>query len=219
MKVNTDGVLLATLTEAQDPEHILDIGTGTGVMSLILAQRFPAALIHAVEIEETAAFRASENFKKSTFANRLKVYSQSFEEYFSENPEQQYDLIISNPPFFIDSLKSGDTAKSIARHTDKQFFEKLLLQAKVHLKLKGTLSLIIPVELVPLIQKLAGQNHLYLKNQIDIHSFAHSMPHREILSLGFEPAELRSEKFVIYERPKEYSAEYVHLLKDFFTIF
>src|ERR1700743_597427 len=103
MKINTDGVLLGALTEADKPETILDIGTGTGVIALMLAQRFTDAKIDTVEIDIDTAQTAERNFKASPFADRLTVYALGFESYFEKYPEKKYDLIVSNPPFYIDS--------------------------------------------------------------------------------------------------------------------
>src|SRR6187402_1935311 len=100
MKINTDGVLLGALTEANNPQRILDIGTGTGVIALMLAQRFPGAKTDAVEIDEAAAVTAGRNFKASKFTKKLQGYHLGFEEYFRQNPDQKYDLIVSNPPFY-----------------------------------------------------------------------------------------------------------------------
>lgn len=219
MKVNTDGVLLGVMTDAVTPERILDIGTGTGVIALILAQRFPSAIITAVEIDGNAASTAASNFCGSVFNSRLQVFHSSFENYFKENIGNKFDLIVSNPPFFIDSLRSDNALKSIARHTDQLFFETLIRDSALHLNEDGELVLIVPVKLSELIQKLALEFGLYLQKKISIGSFSDSNPHREIISLGFKSNEARLANFVIYSKQNEYSAEYRALLKDFFTIF
>ncbi|MDB5138484.1 MAG: methyltransferase protein, partial [Mucilaginibacter sp.] len=106
MKINTDGVLLGAIIEANGSERVLDIGTGTGVIALMLAQKYVNAKIDAVEIDADAAQTAERNFKGSPFAERLKLYASGFESYFDQCPDCKYDLILSNPPFYIDSLKS-----------------------------------------------------------------------------------------------------------------
>src|SRR5437879_3258817 len=98
MKINTDGVLLGALAEADQPENILDIGTGTGVIALMTAQRFENARIDAVEIDQSAAETARRNFSNSPFAERMNLYSMGFEQFFESNPDKKYDLIVSNPP-------------------------------------------------------------------------------------------------------------------------
>jgi len=219
MKVNTDGVLLGVLCGTRSPRHILDIGTGTGVISLILAQRFPSAHIKAVEIDEAAARTAEQNFERSTFNTRLKLIHTSFEDYFKSNEQHKFDLIVSNPPFFIDSLRSDDLFKGIARHTDQVFFQDLLSESARHLQPDGQLVLIVPLRISEILQALALQSGLNLQRKISICSFPDSVPHRDILSFGFSPDEAVFSRFVIYDKPKEYSAAYRAALKDFFTIF
>jgi tRNA1Val (adenine37-N6)-methyltransferase len=111
MKINTDGVLLGALAQAENPKHILDIGTGTGVIALMLAQRFTTAKIDAVEIDIIAAETAGTNFKNSPFSDRVTVFPKNFESFFDDNRERKYDLIISNPPFHINSLESPKAKK------------------------------------------------------------------------------------------------------------
>ncbi|MBC7745908.1 MAG: methyltransferase, partial [Flavobacterium sp.] len=121
MKVNTDGVLLGALAETDKSSRILDIGTGTGVISLMLAQRFPKAKIDAVEIDKEAALMAGTNFKNSAFSLQLQIFHSSYKEYFKKFPNKKYDLIVSNPPFFINSQQSKDLSKTIAKHTNQIF--------------------------------------------------------------------------------------------------
>ena len=219
MKVNTDGVLLGVLCEADSPGRILDIGTGTGVISLILAQRFPAANITAVEIDEPAALTAKHNFEQSVFNPRLKVLNSSFEKYLASDHAGKFDLIISNPPFFIDSLRSDDHSKGVARHTDAVFFENLLRESAAHLETGGQLVLIVPQRISEILQASAERFGLRLLHLINICSFADWAPHRHILAFGFRTGDAETDQFVIYDQPKAYSAQYSSALKDFFTIF
>ena len=103
MKVNTDGVLLAALANFRSPLKILDVGTGTGLIALMLAQKYTSAIVHAVEIDQNAADTAKENFLNSPFSDRIALFHSSIKDQFAISTEQ-YDLIISNPPFFINSL-------------------------------------------------------------------------------------------------------------------
>ena len=219
MKVNTDGVLLGVLTNAVSPKNVLDIGTGTGVIALILAQRFSSAKITAVEIDEKSACTASNNFANSMFNARLQLFHSSFEDYFQKNSGKKFDLIISNPPFFIDSLRSDDVLKGIARHTDQVFFENMLRDSANNLESQGELVLIVPVTISGLIQKLSLSFGLYLQKKTSICSFSDSLPHREILTFGCIDSDLEITRFCIYSQPKIYSEEYKDYLKDFLTIF
>lgn len=218
MKINTDGVLLGALATANDPLNILDIGTGTGVIALMLAQRFAAAMIDAVEIDEQAAQTAKSNFNNSAFANRLKLYAQSFEEYLNHTPKK-YDLIVSNPPFYINSLESPQAKKNTAKHADSSFFEDMLKAVASHLTNTGVCWLILPLDTAELVKSIAKENSLYLQKTINIRSYPDSKPHREMLVLGLEDVKVKDKEFIIYQQEKAYSEEYQNTLKDFFTIF
>jgi tRNA1Val (adenine37-N6)-methyltransferase len=219
MKINTDGVLLGALAEAHDPESILDIGTGTGVIALMLAQRFASAQIDAVEIGASAAQTAERNFLNSPFTMRLTLFPSDFQSFFKDHPFKKYDLIISNPPFHLNSLESPEAKRSLAKHTGNEFFEELMESVAKHLTDNGLLWLILPLETAELVKELAGQVGLYLQNVIRIYSFENDIPHREIVVLSLNNVKLSNGKFVIYDEPKVYSAMYKDVLKDFFTIF
>ena len=141
MKISTDAVLLGALAESNSPNHILDIGTGTGVISLMLAQRFPKAFVTALEIDPDAAKQATENFRESPFAERLNVKNIRYQD-FLEN--QQFDLIVSNPPYFPDHLKSKDSKRNQALHTEALTFEELLEKTQKLLNKNGKLWIILP---------------------------------------------------------------------------
>jgi len=219
MKINTDGVLLGALAETSNPQHILDIGAGTGVIALMLAQRFSSAIIDAVEIDEPASLTATKNFQNSPFADRLGLFHQDFEMYFEEHPEKKYDLIVSNPPFHINSLESPKANKTVAKHTDKDFFEGLITGITKHLTESGLCWLILPLQAAELVRDLALKSSLFLNKAINVHSFEHSTPHREILCFGLNRCEAENSKLVIYESVGNYSTDYKELLKPYFIAF
>jgi len=219
MKINTDGVLLGALADADTPKCILDIGTGTGVIALMMAQRFPSAIIDAVEIDYTAAITAHNNFKDSPFARRLNTYPTDFRNFFKAHPTAEFDVIVSNPPFHLNSLESPQAKKSLAKHTGSDFFEDLIESSARHLTIQGLLWLILPLETADLVKELAGKIGLYLQKTIAIYSFENDLPHREIIVLGLNNTKLNNTRFVIYTAPKIYSDMYINTLKDFFTIF
>jgi len=219
MKVNTDGVLIAALADFEKPASILDVGTGTGLIALMLAQKYNSALIDAVEIDKNAAETALKNFSDSPFCNRIKLIPDSIKDYF-ENVNQKYDLIISNPPFFINSLSSINPKKSIARHTDLSFFDFLLTESVNHLNQTGHVCLILPLETAALLEIILDkQGVLKVQKEILIYSFTDSKPHRKIIVLGFQCSVLIEDKLVIYESKGIYSKVYSNLLKDYLTIF
>lgn len=220
MKVNTDAALLGALAEVNYPRRILEIGTGTGVIALMIAQRYPGSVIDAIEIDERTSRTAALNFRNSPFADRINLIVSSFEQYLSLVPGRKYDLIVSNPPYFINSLKSRDQAKSLAKHSDIQFFEDLISGSAEHLSQQGLLYLILPVDTAKLVTTISTeQSTLNVQGKILMHSFPASDPYRCILVLGLDRRELAVQKFVIYESQNVYSVEYRILLKDYLTIF
>ena len=216
MKVNTDGVLLAALANFRSPLKILDVGTGTGLIALMLAQKYTSAVVHGVEIDQNAADTAKENFLNSPFSNRLVLYHSSIKDYLTETNEE-YDLIISNPPFFINSLSSQNPEKSLARHTDLSFFDVLLTKSEKHLSQSGHICIILPLETSALIKNMISG--LNVQKEILIQSFPGSTPHRTIMIMGFDALAPVEERLVIYESKGVYSAVYRNLLKDYLTIF
>ena len=219
MKINTDGVLLGAITEADNPKTILDIGTGTGVIALMLAQRFANAKIDAVEIDPIAAKTAGRNFEASPFADRLTVCAADFESYLSGSPEKKYELIVSNPPFYIDSLKSPGAKKTLAKHTDIDFFENLVKTVSNHLTPPGRCWLILPVSIAEIVVELATRHSLHLQKRINVQSYLHSEAHRSIICFGFDKVSVQISKLTIYQDVNVYADEYRQLLQPYFLAF
>jgi tRNA1Val (adenine37-N6)-methyltransferase len=219
MKINTDGVLLGALAEAEAPLHILDIGTGTGVIALILAQRFADAAVDAVEIDRLAAETAKKNFAGSPFADRLKIYPLAFEDHLVQFPDNKYDLIVSNPPFYINSLLSPSSGKTLAKHADDLFFPRLIEHSAKTLKPDGSLWLILPPETVVSIAGVIVAFGLYINKIIAIRSIPADDAHRQIIALSRKYSEATHQSFTIYQSPKVYTDQYKTTLHDFFTIF
>jgi tRNA1Val (adenine37-N6)-methyltransferase len=219
MKINTDGVLLGALAEADQPKTILDIGTGTGVIALMLAQRCKGAQIDAVEIDPTAAQTAERNFINSPYAERLGIYPVGFEEFFEQNTDKKYDLIVSNPPFFINSLKSPEAKRELAKHTDEDFFKKLVSALSTHLSSDGRFWLIIPLNIADFVFYQAAERNLCLQKRINIKSFDDSVSHRVIACFGFEKGSTEINKFVIYKSKGNYSEQYIKSLHPYFIAF
>lgn len=219
MKINTDGVLLGALAHADQPKNILDIGAGTGVIALMLAQRFENARIDAIEIDQSAADTAGRNFNNSPFVERMGLYHMGFEEFFESNPGKKYDLVVSNPPFFINSLKSPEANMQLAKHADGDFFERLITVASGQLTDSGLLCLILPVDTADLVSSMTLKTNLYQQKIITICSFEHSEPHRLITYFGFKQIPVKEKRFVIYKSVGNYSDQYVKLLKPYFIAF
>jgi len=216
MKINTDGVLLAAVAGHPAPANILDIGTGTGVLAMMMAQRFPEAAVDAVEIDEQSSHTAARNFSSSSFKVRIRSIHTGIAVYETEN---RYDLIISNPPFFVNDLKNSEERKSRARHADENFFESLLLKTKELLTAEGLLWLILPVKQAESVIESALSRGLLLQKEISICSDVNKPVIRKIICLGRIAKPLVSERFYIYEAQNVYTNTYKLLLKDFFLAF
>jgi tRNA1Val (adenine37-N6)-methyltransferase len=219
MKINTDGVILGALSSfsaTQSGFRALDIGTGTGVIALMLAQRFKDALVDAVEIEATAAEAATKNFSSSPFFERLSVFHSDIASYTSP---YQYDLIVSNPPFFINDLKSFEAKKSIARHAGDSFFETLVVKSVELLSDSGVLWLILPVKQTDLVITLGKHHGLHLSSVLNIQSDVSKPVIRKVISLSRHMKEVRQESFYIYESEQVNTDQYKAILKDFFLAF
>ena len=219
MKINTDGVLLGALAAATNPMAVLDIGTGTGVIALMLAQKFAHAHITALDIDAQAAATAQKNFVNSCFAVRLKAQATSFTAYFEAQPALVFDLIVSNPPFYINALASPRAGVNLAKHTNVLFFEQMLSGVSKHLAAQGSCWLILPVPLAQTVIELALAYKLYVQKIITIRSFMDDDAHRQIIVFGHHEVAISTDNLVIYDAPKQYSHRYAEILKDFFIIF
>lgn len=143
MKVGTDGVLLGAW--AHGGSRIMDIGAGTGIISLMMAQRFPKALVSGVELDPIAAKEATENVMRSPFAERIKIYQAAIQEF---KPECKFDAIVTNPPFYTHGFHTKDSPRRMARQTETLQFADIIKFSKKWLEEDGELSVIIPVESV-----------------------------------------------------------------------
>lgn len=216
MKVNTDGVLLGATAWHSAPKRILDIGTGTGVIALMLAQRFAEAIIEAVEIDAAASLTAGENFSKSKFNDRLLCQNIPIQEY---NSADRFDLIVSNPPFFVNDMKSGEVRKGIARHADEDFFRMLVFQTEKLLAEDGKLWLVLPVKRADEVVEAAKRVELNLVERIQIRSDRDKLPFRQMICLSRTQGNFRESYFDIYESMKQHTHQYKLLLRDFFLAF
>jgi len=217
MKINTDGVLLASLLEVGTVGRILDIGTGTGVIALMLAQRFVDSWVEAVEMDPLAAAMADKNFRHSVFCDRLMLHACAFQCMEMAEP---YDLIVSNPPFYTDSLHNPDNRKKLARHTDLNFFAELLDFASLRLSNQGKLILIVPTALAAILMEISTERALYCCAEVQISSFEGGSVIRKIITFERKPVEsVTVREFVIYAKKGIYSAAYRSVLAPYFLAF
>ncbi len=161
MKVGTDGVLLGawlSITTRKKKIAVLDIGTGSGLVALMLAQRFPSATITAIDIDNEAILQASSNFASSPWTDRLNAINVPLQDFL---PDEHFDLIVSNPPYFVNSLKNPDAARSTARHTGSLSYEDLIRHSNRLLDPYGSLALVLPAEAEEPIISLAKSYDFY----------------------------------------------------------
>ena len=218
MKIGTDGVLLGAWASLKNnPQGILDIGTGTGVIALMLAQRSGAALIDAVEIDEDAYEQAVENFENSDWGDRLFCYHAGFEEFVKEmQDEEKYDLIISNPPFYTSNYSSENARRDQARFAEALPFEELLKGVSVLLSQAGKFHAIIPRQEEAHFLELAGKFGLHPHRITRVKGTPESPEVRSLLQLGFKDTPPKEDVLIIETARHEYTPEYTELVKDFY---
>lgn len=219
MKVGTDGVLLGAwcnLTEF--PDAILDIGSGTGVISLMLAQRSDAMTIDAIEIDESAYEQTVENFEESDWGDRLFCYNASFTDFANEmaEEEEQYDVVVSNPPFYTDDYETSDNARNKARFTSSLSFKELLNGVAKILSKNGLFSVIIPFKEEDTFIELAKTNNLFLNKVCRVKGNETSEVKRSLLTLSFQKTNIEKEKLTIEKERHQYTDAYINLTKDFY---
>jgi tRNA1Val (adenine37-N6)-methyltransferase len=212
MKVGTDGVLLGAWADCTNAKNVLDVGCGSGLIALMLAQRSEAE-IDAVDIDENACEQSEINFRNSPFAGRLNVYHSDFNLYSST---RKYDLIVSNPPYFVRSLKSPNAGRCSARHMEKLRFEDLFGKSTQLLAENGKLSLILPADVFDLIQSIASCNHLFLSRKTTVKPLPASPPKRILLEYSKEKNPLKENELFIENPLHAYSDEYIELTKEFY---
>ncbi|AGC76019.1 tRNA1Val (adenine37-N6)-methyltransferase [Nonlabens dokdonensis] len=225
-KVGTDGVLLgAWTTPHKIPQNILDIGTGTGVISLMLAQRFTASNIEAIEIDTDAFEQATENFENSPWGDRLFCFHSSFQEFYEE-VEERFDLIVSNPPFFdSNSLKKEsqiEEKRQQARFDDALPFEELVYGVYQLLALDGTFSCIIPKEREERFLEITSHFQLTPVRTVYIKGTANSPVKRCLMEFRFRESVKETnttptiEHLTIEIARHDYTDDYINLTKDFY---
>ena len=216
MKVGIDGVLLGAWTNAENAERVLDIGAGSGLITLMLAQRNEHARIDAIDIEASAVQQAKINIEKSLWAERIKVRQVSLQN-FAANTTEKYDLIVSNPPFFVDSLKTNTSERTHARHTDTLTHEELISFSKALLAPSGKICIILPVKEGNLCKLFAEKSGLFCSRLISVFPKPNTEAKRVLLEFSSKKTETEIGKINIEtEIRHRYSKEFTDLAKDFY---
>lgn len=208
-RVGTDAVLLGALSNPYVAKKALEIGTGTGIISLMLAQRFPQMNILGIDVNPIAIEIASENFSKSKFSKQLTTCLIHF---YNLSTTEKFDFIFSNPPYF--EMNSSDKDKMARQQCELNFYG-LIKKTSTLLSPKGYFSIIIPHESSDLIIYLAKKYHLFLVRKINILGVKNGKIKRNILEFSFKNQKAREENFTIEESPRKYSKEYLEATKLF----
>ncbi|MBR4897497.1 MAG: methyltransferase [Prevotella sp.] len=212
MKVGTDGTLLGAW--AHGGKRILDIGTGTGLIALMMAQRFPESQVTAFDIDEQAVMQARENVVLSPFASRISILCEDARCY---EPDAAYDAIVSNPPFYDRSLVCPDNRRSLARHTSSLDYRSLFSLVQRCLDDEGEFSVVIPSECQSKLESEASLAGFFKVRECAVRTIPRKAPRRYLLAFAKHPsASFAPEEGVIEEKPGSRSSWYTELTKDFY---
>jgi len=222
MKVCTDSCLFGAWVadylekEKNDQQYILDIGTGTGLLALMLAQKTNAN-IDAVEIEEAATIQARNNFVASPWSNRLQVYNTPIQLFKTTNPKS-YDFIISNPPFFENNLKTDNKLKNLALHSDALTLSELIVQIEFHLKSNGQFAILLPNDrsayFIDEVQKVG----FHIQSSINVKQTPRHPFFRSMMLFGYNTSSTITKEFIIKEN-NEYTTDFHDLLSAYYLPF
>jgi tRNA1Val (adenine37-N6)-methyltransferase len=217
-KVGTDGVLLGAWAEVSDAKNILDVGAGTGLITIMMAQRNAQARIDAVEIDKQAVEQACRNILASPWNERIHLVNSDF--LSLDSGVGKYDLIVSNPPFFEDSLKSPDERRNKARHSDSLPQAALLKQAAKLLSNRGIISVVLPFNISEKFIREANKTGFFLRRQLNVSPYPYKPYNRALLEFSRIEVEVDSGKLYICEAASgDYSQSYRLLTRDFYLKF
>ncbi len=216
LKVGTDGVLLGAWIGLSQARRILDVGTGTGLIALMLAQRNPEAIVEAIELNASACMQARQNFEHSPYRDHLLLHYGSVQE-FALHHKQEFDTLVCNPPFFEKHYLSKDEDRNQARHMGSLSLSDLLSAASLLLQDKGALSLILPADQCP-DQEYFAKSGFYPSRCTEVRSLHTKPVFRILLELKRHPVACKQDSLVIQNstRRHDYTAEFEDLVRDFY---
>ncbi len=218
MKVGTDGVLLGSWIQAVNCKTILDIGTGTGLIALMLAQKTDAE-ITGIDIDENACIQARENVNESPWSNRIKIEHRALQDFVKQS-DQKFDLIVSNPPYFVDAYQANDAARNLARQADASLnFDELIYGVKKLLNPEGSFCVILPCKEGMLFKDKAMGAGLFYHRLVRIKTKMEKLEKRVIMCFGFENIKMEEEEIIIHQDDKGFTQVYKELTRDYYPAF
>lgn len=220
MKVNTDGVLLGAWAVLNKASKIVDIGTGTGLIGLMLAQRCqhltPPVSVTAIEIDKFAAQQAAENALASPWSSQVRVVEQDIQS-FSRESQDKFDTIVSNPPYFSNALAAPDLARNKARHNDGLSFAELLQSAANIASTQCLFTLILPCNEAERLLSIAAEHHWHLAKHCLVATVEGKTPSRSLLTLSTDPfVEAQTSQLTIRNKDNSYHPDFINLCRDFY---
>lgn len=214
MKVGTDGVLLGAWVQVDTAKRVLDIGTGTGLIALMVAQRSGACIVGA-DIDREAVAQAKENVNESPWKERICICQKDVMT-MSEEDDGIFDVIVSNPPYFVEEVRCPDGRRDMARHTGNLTFRNLLAAVEKLLSKDGVFSVIIPADAADMFVSLAAEKHLHIQRKMLVHTKPQAVPKRVLLAFGRNICSYDTEHLVVELDRHVYSKDYIELTKDFY---
>lgn len=220
MKVGTDSILLGAWADVSDiTGKILDIGSGSGLLALMLAQRTTDSVqIDAVELDDNAALQATENFAQSPWASRMALHHCALQSFAAQTPSR-YDLIITNPPYYQPGVECRNASRGTARYTSELSHKTLLKHARTLASDKGKMAVVLPCDISVDFIQLAAREGWFLLQHTEVTEFANRAPHRALMLFGVEPASPQSDRLVIRDESNAYSDDFHELTKAFYLFF
>jgi tRNA1Val (adenine37-N6)-methyltransferase len=219
MKVGTDGVLLGAWFDAAGQQRLLDVGTGTGLLALMAVQRFPQLTVQAIDVDEDAVKQADENFMTSPWNDRLNAVCEPFQTYSLNHPGE-YDHVVCNPPYFVQSLKAPDRARSLARHDEGLSFADLAAGINCVLKPDGIATIILPPLEMEALTALMAQYGYTIVRQLNVFAVPNKPVKRIVAAFSKAKTDKTEEDLIIESFGRHgYSDEYKQLTREFFLAF
>lgn len=215
MKVGTDGVLLGAWSNVSGCVNVLDIGTGTGLIALMIAQRNAKVIIDAIDIEENCIKQAQQNIAQSPFVHRIDAQQKTFQ-YLVQQTDKKYDLIVSNPPYFQNALKSPSVSRSYARHTDTLSFYEIISEGATLLTQNGSIALVLPYEFKQAVLTHAVTVNLYAHRITNVSPVVQKPPKRLLVEFGKREIECIENNLTIEHSRHHYTEDFKVLTNDFY---